>query len=663
MRELRIHGVGGPQEERLLGVLSPEDLAVATLGEGTRIVRRRAVDDGVEGYSWGGLTSSSRNAAGWVLYLPFSLINGAGWAAPRGWSGRVHSALAHLLALTATASYVVWTGFLLVDLVGFQWRNRLRAVDVVKSNGWLNGAVEYAMPVLCAAVFALLVFAFFALMNRRSPTEALSKHDDDGGGWKKDETFSPVFFQHRSRERLLWLLHILLAGAGVAIVVGLAIDRRDTACQLWLGELVVGVGLAQGAIVSLLWLTALLGRTRPVGAAIATLGAVMANAAFAGVALLATKFLSGYPGGIKNRLVKGGPELGLTSTFFWSLVVGVVLMSLAALHFYAKPIDDGDLPPPVDADINAPVHGLTELARKNVLRARRLARLAHCSLIPVCFLMFAFVVGGAVYLFLCGIQDDWPFDHRHGYHSTNWTDWIGGIVLTALPALTALAFRRAATSVKDRRTLGIIWDVMLIWPRRYHPLAVPPYAANATAELRKRILHHLDEDPKLLVSAHSQGSALSFIALRALADSPDKPKLEQVWYLTYGSHLNGIYAMLFPRHFHNVAIAELKNSVADWRNYWRRTDPIGAPIILANQQPYLGELVPGDDALPDTICPDPPLPPPVGWNDPAGPYAPLERDRSPWLELGIHSHYLAEPALKTWVLTLPRTYPPAPPGD
>jgi hypothetical protein len=646
VHEIRVHGVGGPQEERLLGVRSPDDLSVTSLGEGTRLVRRRAIADGVEGYSWGGLTSSSRKAATWIVYLPFTLINGAGWAAPRGRAGRFHSLLTYALAFTATASYVLWTGYILIDLVAWQWRRRLLQAAVVVDHPWLSGAVEYAMPVVCGAVFVLLVVLLFALMIRRSPTGAI---EDDAGAWQKGETFAPRFYQHRKSERLLWAAHLVIAAAAALAILGVAVARHGPGPEtLLLGQLVVGVGLAQGGIVLLMWLTAFIMRTRPYGAAIATLGAVTANAAFAGVALLAIRFLGGFPTD-GTRTVQGGPELGLTSTFLWSLAGGVVVAALALVHLYTKPLDTTDLAPPVDPDINRPIHGLTESALGGVRRARRIARLAHSAVVPVCLFTFAFVIGGIIYLVICGVTTTSPFNENRMFDAGNWPQWAGGVVLAALPAVTAEAFRRAAKSEKDRQALGIAWDVMLIWPRRYHPLAVPPYAADATRELRCRITHFANRD-RVLVSAHSQGSGLTFIALQTMAADPaEKPKLKRVWYLTYGSHLNGLYALLFPRYFDHSAVARLLDSVAGWRNFWRRTDPIGAPIVLASREPYVGDLVPGDDALPDKICPDPPDSRPDGWEDAAHEHAPLERDRPLWLELSGHSWYLAEPQLKRWV--------------
>ena len=96
--EIRVHGVGGPQAPKMLGepfehdvmTLPPfappdpgwsaPDPLVPPTSE-TRFVRR-AHDDGTEAYEWGGLTTGSLAKALWVLYLPFTLINAAGWAHP-----------------------------------------------------------------------------------------------------------------------------------------------------------------------------------------------------------------------------------------------------------------------------------------------------------------------------------------------------------------------------------------------------------------------------------------------------------------------------------------------------------------------------------------------------------------------------------------------------
>jgi hypothetical protein len=169
-----------------------------------------------------------------------------------------------------------------------------------------------------------------------------------------------------------------------------------------------------------------------------------------------------------------------------------------------------------------------------------------------------------------------------------------------------------------------------------------------------------EEDPAgVLVSAHSQGTALSFIALSKLCGSvgaagsasaaADAAVLKKIAFLTYGSHLNGLYALAFPCHFGKERFDAVAACLCDWRNMWRRTDPIGGPVFIGT--PYRGDRSLGDNVAPDVVLPDPAeRPSRPAATDPASPLAPLERDRVPWLALAVHSHYLAEADLKDWVV-------------
>jgi hypothetical protein len=85
-RELRIHGVGGSPGEKLLGVSGPDAAVVVGEGIDTVFLARRGEarrdEPPVEGYDWGGLTSGSVWQPLWVLLLPFTLVNVAGWGQP-----------------------------------------------------------------------------------------------------------------------------------------------------------------------------------------------------------------------------------------------------------------------------------------------------------------------------------------------------------------------------------------------------------------------------------------------------------------------------------------------------------------------------------------------------------------------------------------------------
>ena len=111
--------------------------------------------------------------------------------------------------------------------------------------------------------------------------------------------------------------------------------------------------------------------------------------------------------------------------------------------------------------------------------------------------------------------------------------------------------------------------------------------------------------------------------------------------MTYGCPISTIYGMFFPAYFGPDQVVALRDKLpspgglAGWRNFYRRTDPIGGPVFAETDTPEL-----------DTEVPDP-FPGPVG--DTADDTPPLERDAAPWLRVAGHSHYMQEPALKEWL--------------
>ena len=140
--EIRVHGVGGTAPDALLEQTGTRQVA----GDDTAGFYRGAIPDPtrtVEAYSWGGLTAKSRSRAFWVLLLPFSLINLAGWmveprplrderpdeenaegpiqvAVDRDIGTKVHETLVQLIAIAATAMYVMWTALISVNTIAFQ---------------------------------------------------------------------------------------------------------------------------------------------------------------------------------------------------------------------------------------------------------------------------------------------------------------------------------------------------------------------------------------------------------------------------------------------------------------------------------------------------------------------------------------------------------------
>lgn len=120
--ELRIHGVGNTPPDQILG----ERTVLVGGDAGTSFHRGVSPSSHREAYSWGGLTSTGRFRALWVLLLPFALANTAGWMRPTGDGkdddeprGLFHG-LARLLALWSTVAAFLLLASIFVDVVFLQ---------------------------------------------------------------------------------------------------------------------------------------------------------------------------------------------------------------------------------------------------------------------------------------------------------------------------------------------------------------------------------------------------------------------------------------------------------------------------------------------------------------------------------------------------------------
>ncbi|WP_443332202.1 hypothetical protein [Streptomyces sp. 8N706] len=136
--------------------------------------------------------------------------------------------------------------------------------------------------------------------------------------------------------------------------------------------------------------------------------------------------------------------------------------------------------------------------------------------------------------------------------------------------------RRAYRDASARRTIGILWDVGTFWPRAAHPFAPPCYAERAVPDLTWRMATWTrSTGGELVISGHSQGSVLAAAAVWQL----DPRTRRRVALLTYGSPLERLYGRWFPAYFGPGPLRALHREVHCWRNLWRRTDPIGGPVL------------------------------------------------------------------------------------
>jgi hypothetical protein len=155
-------------------------------------------------------------------------------------------------------------------------------------------------------------------------------------------------------------------------------------------------------------------------------------------------------------------------------------------------------------------------------------------------------------------------------------------------ALIVGRMRSSISDVNSRRKVGIVWDVVGLWPRWYHPFAPPPYGPNAVRQLELLIREHA-ETGTVVVAGHSQGSVLSSAALSRISEPL---VLAKTGLITYGSPLYRLYSLAFPAHVTDVWRDTLRTSLTEdsttrWRNLYRLTDPIGGAVF--------GDEVPPDE--------------------------------------------------------------------
>ncbi|MDN4474555.1 hypothetical protein QQX09_01675 [Demequina sp. SYSU T00192] len=163
-----------------------------------------------------------------------------------------------------------------------------------------------------------------------------------------------------------------------------------------------------------------------------------------------------------------------------------------------------------------------------------------------------------------------------------------------------LTFMRSGSSDGGaRRQVGVVWDLVSLWPRAFHPWSPAPYTDTTIPELVDRIgeLAKAGGARHIVVSAHSQGAIFSVPVVERILRRPPSgakpaslPETTTVSLLTYGQLLDVHYRWLFPRIYNPVRFTELRASLtgdaaadgtprpARWLNLYRLTDPLGHPI-------------------------------------------------------------------------------------
>ena len=122
VREVRIHGVSGTPPRAMLRT-DPIVTEASTRRRPEGIVESRLPirrnDTDLRAYNWSGLTSGKPISASWILLLPFTLLNTAGWMLPRSARGTVNGiavAAVRIVGLILTAIFTTFAIAITLDL-------------------------------------------------------------------------------------------------------------------------------------------------------------------------------------------------------------------------------------------------------------------------------------------------------------------------------------------------------------------------------------------------------------------------------------------------------------------------------------------------------------------------------------------------------------------
>ncbi|MQA97119.1 MAG: hypothetical protein GEV11_21660 [Streptosporangiales bacterium] len=348
--ELRIHGVNGTPAADILGShpthrTAGDDLA----GFYRRGSRADPVDPRVtrEAYAWGNMTSGGATRALWLLLLPFSLANLALWMRPRltrhGDSapirlvGRVYDAAARFIALGLTATLILATAGMSMDLAAWQCAGEGRECGA--STGWLrfmttDGAwwEQPGRRLVVAVLVPLALVGLLWFLSRRTWRQYESL---PASGGTPEDTPLPLahggFWDGRRLVGRLRALHIAIAIGMLALQLTLPTYEADAATG---GP--AGFGSALLAVLTaamvLAGLAAALERSRP-GPAATTALRVAAHGA-RNVVIAAGVVAIGYAALSRPEWESTGQLPGLSRLINWLLgaeAVALLVLILAAL--------------------------------------------------------------------------------------------------------------------------------------------------------------------------------------------------------------------------------------------------------------------------------------------------------------------------------------------
>lgn len=564
-----------------------------TVGSGSR-----TGDDRSMRRRWGAIVSRWAVAllgvsltAGWTLWMV--LIVGDRLALSDGWPGyvRIAWAVVALAFLSTGGWWIVRPRFdprrtrsgTAVWLVAGAAAALLAVSGGDLSRGWARAIAVAAAALATAGPFLI------AGANSKRFEQYRARLGGTGVARERrrlgdEETLgAPCFYDHPTDSSWLLLLHGFVAAVILAIVVtrvallpsagadASSLLGEPGAATPFLGHGLLFVGYAQGLLVALLMVAGAVGTSRSSAGRHDSISNAVVNAlrpaALAGIGVFLFTAVVGLADGATDQVLgrelslRTHPELELTPAFIGgACIAGVMVAALALLARTRSEDPPADVPSPAkwrdwqmvrwmvaNADYLITMTGVV------LAISLALSMLAHRGWSPLPVVPQGKFRGPETFL----VGQIWL---------------LGGIAVLAPTAIFALALRYD----RFRSSVAAVWDVLSFWPRRFHPLGVPPESERSVPEVQSYLLHAVeDSHARVQIVAHSQGSVIAFAALVGLRD---RGALSQMGLITLGSPLFALYPRMFPAQVSKELTDELASTLDQrWLNLHRPSDYFGIP--------------------------------------------------------------------------------------
>jgi hypothetical protein len=546
--EIRVHGVGDHADFSALGKPGFEDRrnSQVVICDAPPLPRHRLLLVG-----WSRANRRLTRTLAWYLLFPFTLINVAGYMAPkRVWCQQLLQRGVQLTSLLLTVALAAWVT-VIVETV---WRGTTDAPDdslvrlliacsgpalvgAVIGKRWWRGDRAVDRAGSRCSVIHLVALAFLAVLCALGPATWKYPAIDHPTWWRSvdDKMVDPMAYVIYGSTGAVLLIALLLTAAAVSIRAvardGWPMRESSALAASALLLVVATLVLHTGGSLLRLFASQLMSLIQDV------------RHSASGRSSLAEHILLPQAEDLTEAL-----RMDLTLGFF-----AVFALILAAVVLVASAVNR------------------TPAGRRGQDRGLRPTSNWHSVLryAPACLSFVAFstvLVTIIVWEAMCFALDRMEADDVDLSRRL-----ISGFGVVLIVFLIVRRPERAGEWIKG--IFEMVADIAGFWAPRWAPLAGASYR-NVIEEALDAAVEEAEPGAIALVG-HSQGSVICAWYVSRLDRHQDRIML-----VTCGSPLRSLYSTFFPRYFGPEFFESVvsKSREGQWFNYWRLTDPIGTAL-------------------------------------------------------------------------------------